>query len=367
MAEFRVLVAPDSFGGYLSAPDACARMASPLSAAGFRVRSHPMSDGGEGLLDALGAHRSLELHGVPVPGPLGPTTFATAGRLDGAWVIESAAAVGLHLCGEDRKPGRASSEGLGWLLADLARRMEGPIIIGLGGSATVDAGLGLTQALGLTALDGNGRPIPAPWGATALTRVQRLVGPPPLTDRVVQVWADVRTELSEAAARFGPQKGVAATDIASLTEAHLRWADTLSQWRTDHGLPSVDAGMAGGGAAGGIGLTMRALVGAHIVEGAHRFARMTDLSGAMSRADAVVTGEGRMDQTSFAGKVAEVVTASARRAGIPVFALVGAAADVPPPPLGPDRVIETGVVPDRDTAMDKGLHALVAALRDHRP
>lgn len=367
MAEARVVVAADSFGGFLSAPDACERIATGLRDAGLQVRTHPMSDGGEGFLDALGAHRNLELHGLPIPGPLGAPTFATAGRLDSAWIVESAEAIGLHLCGETRMPGRASSVGLGLLVQDLARRATGPFIVGLGGSATVDAGLGLAQGLGLTALDAQGRQVPQPGGATALTGVRRLVGPQPMTDRITQVLCDVRTPLADAAARFGPQKGVQPSDIAPLTAAHLRWADTLNRWRQDHGLSEVDASQAGSGAAGGLGLALNALVGGHLIAGAGRFSRMTDLRSALKGANVVVIGEGRLDATSYAGKVAEVVSTSARAIGATILAVVGDATDVPPAPAGPDQVIVAGETPDRDAAMHRAIADLVQAIALHRP
>lgn len=361
-----VLVATDSYGGYRSAPDASETIAAGLSEQGIRATAHPMSDGGEGFLDALHAHRPLEFHGVPLIGPIGKPTFATAGRLDGMWVVESATAMGLHLCGEARMPGRASSAGLGTLLAHLCGKAEGPLIVGLGGSATVDGGLGMLQALGLQALDEQGKLIPPKGGATALTRVSRLLGPVPLQDRVIQVLCDVDTPLRDAAELYGPQKGVHREDFEPLRDAHLRWADTLNQWRQGHGLDALSPDWTSGGAAGGVGFAMAAALGGHLVAGAPTFARMTGLDAAIHQADAVVTGEGRMDPGTFAGKVGQLVIARARQDDTLTLALVGQASDVPPPPIGPDEIVVADSSEDRDAAFDAAISDLGQALLHQR-
>jgi glycerate kinase len=362
----RILVATDSFGGFRSAPEASTAIAEGLAAKGLQVDVHPMSDGGEGFLDALHAHRELQFHGVPVLGPIGRPTFATAGRLDETWVVESATAMGLHLCGDERMPGRATSAGLGTLLAHLARKEEGPFILGLGGSATVDAGLGMLQELGLHAIDEAGKTMDDRGGATALTRVRRLVGPPPLQDRVLQVLCDVQTPLFEAAATYGPQKGVHREDIEPLTEAHIRWADTLNRWRDDHGMDPMDTNRPGGGAAGGVGFAAAAVVGGHLVDGARTFSRLSDLDRAIHQADAVVTGEGRMDPTTFFGKVAKLVIERTRNDETMVFALVGQAQDVPAAPEGPDHVVVADSDPDREVAFLAAIDALAAHLLAQR-
>ena len=362
----RVLVATDSYGGFCSAPDATAAIAEGLLGAGLGAHTHPMSDGGEGFLDALHAHRHMDFHGLPISGPIGRPTFATAGRLDETWVVESATAMGLHLCGKERMPGRATSAGLGTFLAHLASKAEGPFILGLGGSASVDGGLGMLQALGLHAIDEQGRTLEPRGGATRLTHVRRLVGPPPLHDRILQVLCDVQIPLREAAALFGPQKGVHREDIEPLTEAHARWADTLNRWRQDHGRDSIDPERPGGGAAGGLAFAAAAVLGGHLVAGAPLFARVSNLDQAIHQADAVVTGEGRMDPTTFSGKVASVVIDRARRDDTLVVALVGQAEDVPPPPAGPDHLILADSDPDPEAAFGPAIQALATLLKNQR-
>ncbi len=358
MGEPRVFIATDGYGETLSALKTCERIGSHLKEQGLRVRQHPMSDGSAGFIEALSAHREIDLHGVPVPGPLGQRTFATAGRLRGTWIVEAAQAVGLHLCGTERMPGRASSEGLGWLLNDLVRREIGPLIIGVGDGAAMDGGLGLACGLGLTALDSTGRRIQPPWGATALTRVAQLVGPPPLSDRIVQVLCSVQTTLADSIASSGPKKGVQSEDHTALDTAYKQWADVLNRWRVDHGDPEIDLHMAGGGSGGGLGLALHALTGAHLTRGATRFARMTQLAHAMSGADMVVTGS---------GPAACVVTSIARSIGTTVMSLTSAAQATPGPPQGPDQAIEMSQQTDEEDGFETGLVRLTEALLAHRP
>jgi len=361
-----ILVATDSYGGYRSAPDACTAIVEGLTTAGLRATAHPMSDGGEGFVDALHAHRPLDFHGVPVLGPIGRPTFATAGRLDETWVVESAAAMGLHLCGDERMPGRATSAGLGTLLAHLAQKDEGPFILGLGGSASVDGGLGMLQSLGLLAIDEDGRTMELRGGATALTRVHRLVGPVPLQDRVFQVLCDVRSPLREAAAVYGPQKGVHAEDIEPLTTALMRWSDTLNRWRQEHGLDALSPDWPGGGAAGGVGFAAAAVLGGHLVPGAPTFAKLTGLNAAIHQADAVVTGEGRMDPTTCLGKVVGFVTSRSQEDETLVLALVGEVSGEHTPDQGPDHLIVADGSDDRDEAFSAAIQALIVTLQDQR-
>jgi len=360
--SMHVLVATDSYGGFRSAPAAVAQIAEELAAHGLQPTCHAMSDGGEGFLLALAAHRNVEWHGCPIVGPIGRPTFATAGRVEDTWVVESAAALGFHLCGEERMPGRATSAGLGMLMAHLARRDEGPFILGLGGSATADGGLGMLQALGMRAIDGQGKTIDPRGGATALTRVRRLAGPPPLQDRVVQVLCDVQTPLREAAATYGPQKGVHPEDIGPLTDAHIQWADILNEWRHDHDMDSMDPDRPGGGAAGGVGFAAAAVLGGHLLPGAKMFSRLTELDRAIHQADVVVTGEGRLDPSTFQGKVVQVVIQRSREDDTMVVALVGAAVDVPDPPDGPDHIILTPDAADPEEAFLPAIQALTEHL-----
>ncbi len=314
-----VLYAPDSYGGFLSAPDATTRLEEAAANAGLFVTGHPMSDGGEGLIDVLRAHGPVELHGFEVPGPSGDLVFATAARRKGVWWIESAEAIGLHLLSGTAMD--ASSFGLGQLMRQVAHTAPGPIMVGLGGTGTMDGGLGMLQALGFTLREASGRVISTPATAEDLARVAQIDGTPQIPGALIRVLCDVRTSVVDAPRLYGPQKGLDDDCVA----------------RCSHGLDRLCAIMdgdpmtTGGGAAGGIGFTLSAKLKAVLSPGAELMAKVTGLGQALSAADVVVIGEGRLDKTSFSGKVVGEVHRQATSLGLPVHALVGEAPEKPAP------------------------------------
>ncbi|MBN1336227.1 MAG: glycerate kinase [Deltaproteobacteria bacterium] len=330
----RVLLAPDSYGGFCSAVAACAFVGPRLKARGLRVSDHPMADGGEGFLSVLGHHAGL-------------APSAEAWRRHGDVVaIESARLLGRESPGMQRPCLDRSSHALGRLLIDLEAAGEaGPYLVGLGGTSTLDGGVGALAALGLVPLDSEGRRMEAPITGADLERVHRIVGDPPLAGTVVALLADVRTPIVEAPRRFGLQKGLPANRVGRVEAMLHRWAGVLAAWREENGLPPLPVNLAGGGAAGGLGYALAVATGGPIREGAPWVARTTGLEAAMDGADVVITGEGRLDATSFEGKVVETVLRTARRVGsIRVAALVGEAHALPPG--GPDLVEVAGSPPD---------------------
>lgn len=323
----RVVVAPDGFGGTLSAPEAAAAIA-----AGWRsVRPDdalvtvPMSDGGEGLLDAVTGPGDRRV-GCEVAGPLGhPRRASFVLRADGTAVLESAEACGLHLLGAaERSPLRTTTFGVGQLI--LAAREAGArrIVVGLGGSATVDAGAGALSALGFRLLvaDGSGLKI----GGEDLVRIDA-IGRGWVDDGLVDglvdgldLLADVTTPLVEAAAVFGPQKGAGPAEVGLLSEALHRFAEVAER---DLGAAPALRTTPGTGAAGGLGYGLAAALGANIVPGAAAVAELVGLAGALDGADLVVTGEGRLDATTRAGKVVARVVEEASTRGLRCQAVVG--------------------------------------------
>jgi glycerate kinase len=290
-----LVAAPDKFRGTASAAEVAAAVAGVARAAGWTADEVPMSDGGEGLLEALGGNPRF----ASVPGPLGAPVEAewrllpgTDGRGPTA-VIEMSRASGRallpHPQGDD--PVAANTAGVGHLL--LAARAGGAtrIVIGCGGSATTDGGWGAVQAVG---------------SASALAGLE------------LEVACDVTTPFLSAAAVFGPQKGASPEQIDFLTD---RLGSLADRYRRDF---AVDvAAIPGAGAAGGLAGGLVAL-GAHIVPGFDLVAGMTDLAGRIAVADLAVTGEGHLDPPSFEGKVPGGVLALA--AGhCPVLCIVGAA------------------------------------------
>ncbi len=287
----RVLAAPDKFRGSATAPDVARAIARGAEAAGWPCRELPLADGGEGTLDALGgANRSTR-----VSGPLGAPVDA-GWRLDGELaVIEMARASGLALVGgaDHNDPLAASARGTGELIEAAVRAGARRIVVGVGGSATTDGGLGAVEALD--------------WAPFASRGV------------VVEVACDVQTTFVDAASVFAPQKGASSEDVAELT-ARLR--QVAKRYRRELGtdVESIPGAGAAGGLAGGL-----AALGATLAPGFELVADAVGLDRALAECDVVVTGEGQLDETSFAGKVVGGVVERAARAGVRALAVVGQA------------------------------------------
>jgi glycerate kinase len=320
-----VVVAPDSFGGVLSAPDAAEAIAAGWRSARPDDSVHlvPMSDGGEGLLAVVHRPQDRRVE-VEVCGPLGlPTDAWFSLRDDGPTaIVESAQACGLHLVPADRRsPLDTTTYGVGQLL-DAAREVGASrILVGLGGSSTVDGGAGALTGLGfrLRVADDSGLKI----GGRDLQRVARAergwvsAG---WEDVEVVLLADVRTTLHDAPGRFGPQKGADDAAIELLAGGLRVWGEVAQRdLATTSGL--VD--LPGSGAAGGLGFGLAAGLAGRFTAGAQAVAELVGLGEAIATADLVVTGEGRLDATSFDGKVVGAVASLARDADVPVAAIVG--------------------------------------------
>lgn len=318
----KVVIAPDGFGGTLSARGAAAAIA-----AGWRqvrpqdeVVTVPLSDGGEGLVDVMARDDDRWQH-TEVTGPLGhPLDVAWLLRDDTA-IIESARVCGLALVPDDqRDPLRTTTYGVGELLQAAHAAGARHILIGLGGSATVDGGSGALNGLGfrLTVADGSGLKI----GAEDLHRVTRAerTWVPDLGDVRVTLLTDVTTVLADAAAVFGPQKGATPDVVRRLAAGLDVWADVIERDLAD-GAPHRQT--PGSGAAGGLGFALACALGATYEPGADRVAALVGLDEALSGAEVVVTGEGRLDPTSDVGKVVGAVRDRGAAAGVPVTAVVG--------------------------------------------
>ena len=291
-----VLLAPDKFRGTATARQVCAALGQAVRARDGRAIDFPLSDGGEGMLEAFGGANRV----TRVSGPLGDPVDAPW-RLDddGRAVIETAAACGLELVGGavGNDPGAATTTGVGELIAEALEAGATRILLGLGGSATTDGGEGAVTALENAGLAGR-------FAATS-----------------VLVCCDVQTRFTDAAAVYGPQKGADTDAVRELTGRLHR----LRRWYLEHyGLdPQLTRGSgAAGGLAGGL-----AVLGARLVPGLDVIAAEAGLDSALAAGglDLVVTGEGRFDRTSLAGKVVGGVARRALAAGVPVLAVVGEA------------------------------------------
>lgn len=300
-----------------------AGLGEALPEAQFRLV--PLADGGEGTVDcflaALGGQRIV----CQVRDPLGEDVAAAYAILpDGSAVVEIAAASGLPLIPPQRRdPMRTTSYGTGQLIRDALDRGARRFIFGLGGSATVDGGVGLAAALGARFLDRGGREIgPGGSGLLQVDRLDMSGWDPRLREASFVVASDVDNPLlgpQGAAAVFGPQKGATAEQVALLDGGLARWAKAVRE------ALGVDvAGIPGAGAAGGVGAAAMALLAATMRPGVELVMEVAGFDARLRQADLVVTGEGRMDAQTAHGKGPMGVARRCRAAGVPVVALAGA-------------------------------------------
>ena len=283
-----VLVAPDSFKGTLSAAAVAEAIGRGLQDAGRPVDLCPVADGGEGTLEALLPAIEGELRTATVSDPLGRPIEAAFALGDGVAVVEMAAASGLGLVDPgERDPVAATTYGTGELIMAAVQAGADVVHLGVGGSATTDGGAGALEAI----RDAGGL-----GGARIL------------------VLTDVRTPFEHAARVFGPQKGADPDAVARLTR---RLNSQARRFRRDpRGVPMT-------GAAGGLSGGLWAELGAELLPGAQFVLDAVDFDRRMRAARAVVTGEGKLDQQSLAGKLVSEISTRARQAGVPCHAIVG--------------------------------------------
>ena len=321
----KLVVAPDKFKGCLSAADVAEAIARGIGERAT-VDCCPVADGGEGTVAALVAATGGRFETRTVTGPLPDmrveATFGVLG--DGRTaVVEMAAAAGLALLPPaDRDPMRTTTYGTGQLLAEAAKLGVEHIILGIGGSATVDGGIGCAQAVGQPViLDGEGPADPhEPLVGEDLRRVVLIKhGRGSAIDRVrITVACDVTNPLfgeTGAARVFGPQKGATPGQVEELDAL-------LEQLATRCG-KLAEANHPGAGAAGGLGFAMLAFFNATLRPGFEIVADATKLRDRLRGADLCVTGEGRLDAQSLGGKAAVGVARMCGELGVPCVAIVG--------------------------------------------
>ncbi|TDP96107.1 glycerate kinase [Labedaea rhizosphaerae] len=318
----RVLIAPDSFGGTLSAADAASAIAEGwrAGAPSTDLVLRPLADGGTGFLDVLSTVLSGDVHRVSVTGPAGTPVSARWLAVGDTAYLEMAEAAGLHLVARADRPAlaeHATTFGVGELLAAARDAGMRRAVLGLGGSATTDGGSGFLAALGAVPVAEDGAPVPP--GGTALAGCARLDGTPDVGSLSLVAAADVENPLlgpHGAVHTFGPQKGADKAAEERLERAMTHWADVLATLGKDV------RDEPGAGAAGGLGAALLAL-GAQRVSGAGLVRELTGLDQAVATADLVITGEGSFDWQSLRGKLVTSVAEVAAARGVPVLVLAG--------------------------------------------
>ena len=323
----RIVIAPDSFKECASATVVAEAIAVGLRRVlpDAELDLVPMADGGEGTVEALVAATGGTTVERTVTGPMGARVNAAYGVLgDGSTaVIEMAAAAGLALVPPERRdPLTATTRGVGELMAVALDRGTTRIIIGIGGSATNDAGAGMAQALGYSLTDASGNELPP--GGIALSQLARIDGArrhPGLDACEVLVACDVCNRLcgvGGASLVYGPQKGASPEGALELDAALHRFGEIAARH-----LGSDVLDLPGAGAAGGLGAGLVAFAGGRLEPGVELVARACRLAERIEGADLVITGEGRLDGQTAHGKTPLGVALIAKARGVPAIAIAG--------------------------------------------
>lgn len=362
----KIVIAPDSFKGSLTALE----VANAIKEGVKRVMPEaeidevPMADGGEGTVQALVDATGGQIITQEVCDPLGNRIEADFGILgDGETaVIEMAAASGLPLVpANKRNPMLTTTYGTGELISAALKRGCRKLIVGIGGSATVDGGAGMAQALGARLLDRDGNEVP--WGGGGLERLDRIdisQLDPRIAEAATVVACDVDNPLvgpRGGPAVYGPQKGATPEMVKKLDKYLDRYADIIKR---DLGADVKEE--PGAGAAGGLGAGLMAFLKADLKSGIDIVIEASNLEQHLQKADLVITGEGQIDSQTVYGKTPIGVAKTAKKFGIPVIGIAGGISD------DASVVYDNGIdalmsIPSRPMSLEmaiKNAHSLLA-------
>lgn len=322
----KVIIIPDSFKGTLSAKQICRILKEKVHQQfpACEVVTVPVADGGEGsvdcFLEALGGRKET----VQVHGPYMELMEAEYGILsDGTAVVEMASCAGLPLVEDRKNPKKTTTYGVGELILAAAKAGSKRIITGLGGSCTNDGGCGMAAALGIRFYDAQDREF-VPTGGT-LKEIRRIdmSRREKLLDQIeLLAMCDITNPLTgpEGAAHvFSPQKGADEGMIQELEAGMVHYASILEQTVQ---IPKIRE-LPGGGAAGGMGIGMAALLGAKLIPGIQAVLDTVQIDALAEHADLILTGEGKIDSQSIHGKVLSGIARRGKALGIPVVAIAG--------------------------------------------
>lgn len=322
----KVIIIPDSFKGTLSAKQICRILKEKVHQQfpACEVVTVPVADGGEGsvdcFLEALGGRKET----VQVHGPYMELMEAEYGILsDGTAVVEMASCAGLPLVEDRKNPKKTTTYGVGELILAAAKAGSKRIITGLGGSCTNDGGCGMAAALGIRFYDAQDREF-VPTGGT-LKEIRRIdmSRREKLLDQIeLLAMCDITNPLTgpEGAAHvFSPQKGADEGMIQELEAGMVHYASILEQTVQ---IPKIRE-LPGGGAAGGMGTGIAALLGAKLIPGIQAVLDTVQIDTLAEHADLILTGEGKIDSQSIHGKVLSGIARRGKALGIPVVAIAG--------------------------------------------
>lgn len=317
-----IILAPDSFKGTVDAFEICEIQSRIIKKyiPDAQIDSVPMADGGEGMTRSYLRVLGGEEISLRVKGPAGEPVEAMYGILpDGSAVMEMAAAAGLPLMGDKRDPDNASTYGVGEMLLDARSRGIKRIMLGLGGSATNDCGIGMASALGFRFYGADGKELePLAKNMNAIERIER---PKEIFDAEIVAACDVDNPLcgeNGATYTFGMQKGAKGEQLERLDKGLKNIASLMLR---DLGADTEN--VPGAGAAGGLGAGVMAFLGGRLCPGIELLLDAAHFDELLESCDLVITGEGRADWQSAHGKVPYGVGMRSKRAGVPCVALCG--------------------------------------------
>lgn len=323
----RILIAPNSFKNSLTSYQVAKKIEEGFlkSSLNSEYEIFPIADGGNGTLDLFVQRLDAEINYKEVQDPLGRPVESRYGYLKDSEtaIIEMAEASGIHLLKEDEKdPLSASSFGTGQLLGEALNKGATKIILGLGGSATIDGGAGILQALGVELLNKNGKEIEK--GGRALIDLHEIKTEkihPQLSNCQIILACDVNSPLlgpAGAARIFGPQKGASEKDVIILEKALENFAKIIR----DTFNKDIEY-IPGGGAAGGISAGLSAILNTEIVNGLEYLLEITNFNSSLRKCQLLITAEGKFDSQTMHGKGPFGVARMAKQLSIPVIVLAG--------------------------------------------
>ena len=322
----KYVIAPDSYKNCMRSTAVCEVIARAISDVQYKAEivKIPMADGGEGTIDAVLMATSGEIKEVEVSGPLGHAVIARYALINNGKtaVTEMAEASGLELItSEQRNPLRTCTFGTGELIRSILSEGIRDIIIGIGGSATVDGGLGMARALGYMFLDKKNNIVTTTDHLSTITSINTDHINYLLKDCRLRVACDVTNPLlgpKGAAAVFGPQKGATAEMIPLLEQG------LANLYKVCFETGIYDSQLPGDGAAGGLGAGLRTFCAATIESGAHLIAETVQFEKQLQNADYLITGEGCTDLQTLDGKLCSVVAKIAQKSSVKTVVISGA-------------------------------------------